>query len=517
MIQLDPPLSKSDDDACPAPPPVLRPHMPLTEARSTEQTRMTTLLEIGRSLSRAADTLELRSGVIARLSRLFEGDRLFYADVDERWTARLLFVATHGHARRADATYPAVSTEATSDDGCALHAEAARALALAVDGRSEATDALIVPVRIADRVVGEIGALRQADRPYTSEDADVLAFGAAIVAAALAQRVRVDETDARRMEAERLEEIGRAISSSLEIEEVLERVMQAAIDLTGADSATIWRRDGELSIVVASRGREALPVGFRVDVAPQIQYELVTSRRSIQLDDISADPRLSADVRARISGDGPRSAILIPMLMHEEVVGVLSVGHHEPLRYGPDAMGILERLALQAGIAVENAQLHAEIRDLSLTDPLTGLPNRRHLETVLANEFEAARRGRPLCVVLLDLDDFKGYNDRHGHAGGDLALREFAQILAVETRAMNLAVRYGGDEFVTIMSEAEADGAANLVQRVEQRVRAHPHLQEIGFSAGIAQYDPSSQTPQDLIAAADAAMYRRKVDARIGS
>lgn len=491
--------------------------MTLPELDPTPQARLTTLLDIGRSLSRTADTVELRTSVIARLSSLFTGDRLFYAEVDDRWTARLLAVAGHGHAQRADATYPAVSTEATSDDGCALHAEAARSLALAVDGNDDATDALIVPVRVGADVVGEVGALRRDGPAYTSEDADVLAFGTAIIAAALAQHARVCEIESRRIEAERLEEIGRAISSSLVVDEVLARVMQAAIDLTGADSATIWQRRGGLSIVVASRGREALPVGFHVDVAPGIEQELIDARRSIQLDDISADPRLPADVRARISGDGPRSAILIPMLMHDEVVGVLSVGHHEPHRYGPDAMRILERLALQAAIAVENAKLHAEIRELSLTDSLTGLPNRRHLETVLATEFEAARRGRPLAVVLLDLDDFKGYNDRHGHAGGDQVLREFAQILAVETRAMNLAARYGGDEFVTIMSESEPDGASRLLERVEQHVSAHPHLSEIGFSAGIAEYDPRMLTPQDLIAAADAAMYRRKVDARSGS
>ncbi|HEX6587804.1 MAG TPA: sensor domain-containing diguanylate cyclase [Longimicrobiales bacterium] len=489
--------------------------MTLSEIPVAPQQRLMILLEIGRSLSHATDMVELRTSVIARLSSLFEADRLFYADVDASWMARLVAVASHGHSQRADATYRAISTEATSDDGCALHAEAARSLAQTVDDRSEATDALIVPVRVGDRVVGEVGALRRAARPYTSEDADVLAFGAAIIAAALSQRARMEESEARRVEAERLEEIGRAISSSLEVAEVLERVMQAAIDLIGADAVTIWRREGERSMVVASHGDAALPVGFQIDVAPAVQHELIASRRSIPLDDITSDPRLPAELRARVSSMGPRSAILIPMVMHDDVVGVLSVGHHEPHRYGADAIRILERLALQAAIAVENAELHAEIRELSLTDPLTGLPNRRHFETVLANEFEAARRGRRLSVVLLDLDDFKGFNDRHGHAGGDQALREFAEILALETRAMNLAVRYGGDEFVTIMSEPEPDSATLLIQRVRDRVAAHPRLREIGFSAGVADYDPAMQTPHDLIEAADAAMYRRKTDTRL--
>ena len=487
-----------------------------TPARSArnEQSRLATLLEIGRSLSGATDDAEVRLTVVSGVSRLFETDRVFYGEIDAHGRARTTLLATHGQPRRADATYPVISTSATSDDGCALDREPAHVLSVALGGTVAPVGAIAVPVRLAGRLVGELGAIRYDGDPFTSEECDVLAFGASIIAAAVAQRLRFDETETRRHEAERLEQIGRAITSSLELDEVLERVLQAALDLTGADSCTVWRRETGRSLVVASRGIDAPPPGFTVDGAPDLHPDLLEHRRSVQIDDIGSDARLPVSTRATFAGGGPRSAILIPMLSHDSVVGVLAVNHHEPQRYGPEQMGILERLALQAAIAIENARLHAEIRDLSLTDPLTGLPNRRHLDMVLAKEFEAARRGRPLAVAMLDLDDFKAYNDAHGHAGGDAALRDFAELLAGATRKMNLAARFGGDEFVTVLSESTAEGAAHLVERIEAKVRAHPRLHGIGVSAGVAEYTRDMATPQELIEAADAAMYRRKLEPR---
>ena len=489
----------------------------MTPARpsSTEHARLATLLDIGRSLTGATDAVELRHSIASRLSGLFPGDVLFCSDVLDG-EARVVCVAHDGTARRADQKYAPVSSPATPDSGCELNGEAARVVGDVVGGTEQASGALVVPVRIGNRVVAELGAVRFEDGGFDADDCDLLAFGAAIRAAALAQRARVDETETRRREAERLEEIGRAITSSLDIEEVLQRVMQAVLDLTRADVCSVWRREGDRSIVVASRGQQAPPVGFELDVAPSIHTELVTHRRSIQIADLSSDPRLPAPLRAQVAGNGPRSVVLVPMLSEDDVIAVLAVSHHQPHSYGSDAMGILERLALQAAIAIENARLHAEIRDLSLTDPLTGLPNRRHMEMVLAKEFEAARRGRSLTVVLLDLDDFKGYNDAHGHPAGDQALREIAAIRTGVTRAMNLAVRYGGDEFLAILSESTEEGAAHLVERIEQRVRANPRLAGIGVSAGIAQYSRDMPTPQALVEAADAAMYRRKVAPRAG-
>src|SRR5690606_15056905 len=136
-----------------------------------------------------------------------------------------------------------------------------------------------------------------------------------------------------------------------------------------------------------------------------------------------------------------------------QVIGALSVGHMEWRTYSADDLRVLERLANHAGIAVGNARLHERIRVLSLTDPLTGLANRRHLSVYLEREFAAARRGRTLSVLLFHLDRFKEYNDTAGHQAGDEALRAFARILRTETRTMNLTARYGGDEFIAVLTE----------------------------------------------------------------
>jgi diguanylate cyclase (GGDEF)-like protein len=133
---------------------------------------------------------------------------------------------------------------------------------------------------------------------------------------------------------------------------------------------------------------------------------------------------------------------------------------------------------------------------LALTDELTGLPNRRHLRLVLERDFAAAqRRGRPLSLVMFDLDEFKAYNDRYGHAAGDAALRAFADMLQARTRRTDLSARYGGEEFLTILAETDIEHALTFVDVLRERI-ARLELPEgsIRASIGLACHTPGMKT-----------------------
>ncbi len=137
----------------------------------------------------------------------------------------------------------------------------------------------------------------------------------------------------------------------------------------------------------------------------------------------------------------------------------------------------------------------------------------RQLDFFLEKEFAAAQRGRPLCFALFDLDHFKEFNDAWGHQAGDQALIRFAGVLRTETRAMNLAARYGGEEFASVLSETSRVGAHAYAQRVRRRMGLELNG-ALTVSAGVAVYSETMTDAADLVAAADRALYRAKMEGR---
>lgn len=158
-------------------------------------------------------------------------------------------------------------------------------------------------------------------------------------------------------------------------------------------------------------------------------------------------------------------------------------------------------------------RLHGErekAERLALIDELTDLPNRRYLGLMLEREFAAARRGRGLVVVAFDVDGLKDINDRHGHAAGDDALRAFASILKANTRTMDMSARLAGDEFVTVLSSANVQGALVFVRRVQHATKVAALSAPITVSAGLARYQSHMEDADSLVRAADTALYRAK-------
>ncbi len=180
---------------------------------------------------------------------------------------------------------------------------------------------------------------------------------------------------------------------------------------------------------------------------------------------------------------------------------------------------VIAYLAVAMAVGWLAEALHKEravVEDMAFTDLLTRLPNRRHARLFLDNEFAAAQRGRLLSVVLFDLDHFKAFNDQWGHGGGDEALRVFANILAPLTRRMDLSARFGGEEFLSVLTSTDTEGALIFADRIRAAL-AETVIGTGGrltVSAGLASFHSSVRSPDELLAAADHALYQAKRDGR---
>lgn len=307
-----------------------------------------------------------------------------------------------------------------------------------------------------------------------------------------------------------LVEVSTALAGSTDLNATLELVTSWTCRLLNTQAASIelLRDDGHALVIHAAVGLPDGVVGMQFPVDGSFTGWVVQRREPRATADPSTDPFISG-ASLKVLGRSPTAAA--PMRCRENVVGALSCISHRP--FTEDDLELLQALADQAAVAIENARLFEQVHTLSITDPLTNLSNRRQLDRDLSREFAAARRGRQLVAVMFDLNGFKDYNDRYGHLAGDQALRAFADALATETRKMNLAVRYGGDEFLVLLADADLEGTAVFIQRIRDRFNetiAKFGVEGLGFAAGTAEYHPGMRDATELIAAADRSLYQVK-------
>lgn len=380
---------------------------------------------------------------------------------------------------------------------------------LGPDSDEEVTRSVIAAPLIHERqVLGVISAQSYRAGAYLESDLELLTTLADVAAVAIWNARTVKELDEQRLELEQMEEVSRALTSSLELGEVLQRIVRATRELTGADGAGVWliREDGHAELAITA-GELALPMGTRVAIPEGLEDRFRDTGEPLVVGRDRTDPLVPPGIATLLRAE---SGIGVPLIAGDEFIGALSVSHMEHRRYPLRVVRRLQRLALNAAVAVANARLHEQLRTLSLTDPLTQLPNRRHMNLFLSKEFAAAERGRSLAVVMFDLDGFKRYNDTEGHQAGDAVLCRFAAHLTNETRAMNLAARYGGDEFICILSDTDVHGGAMHAGRVFKAVKNDPLMAGIGASAGVAAYEEGMVSPEELVRKADEELYRAK-------
>ncbi|MDT7778476.1 MAG: hypothetical protein QOC99_988 [Acidobacteriota bacterium] len=279
-------------------------------------------------------------------------------------------------------------------------------------------------------------------------------------------------------------------------------------------------RSGELSVKAA--------VGPRAEVTRESRMRLGEGVSGTVLRE--GRPAVVRDV-TKVSGWHPASAersyktksfISYPIVIAGRKVGVLNMTDKTSGGvYDEFDLGLLDMIAPQMALALDRVEWHSKATQfqlLSITDPLTSLVNRRYLEERLQEELERSKRHRfSMGFLMVDIDDFKAYNDAHGHQAGDLALEMTAQCLKTALRSADVAARYGGEEFSILLPQTGLSEAGVIAERIRRRIERtqFPHgksqpLGSVTVSIGVSAYGAELDTASEIIYAADQALYAAK-------
>jgi diguanylate cyclase (GGDEF)-like protein/putative nucleotidyltransferase with HDIG domain len=320
-----------------------------------------------------------------------------------------------------------------------------------------------------------------------------------------------------------LYEIARKFSSSLEVESILSMLVDKVAHLVPFDACAVYLYD-EMKGYASTR----LAVGEGADglrdrcVAPGegVTGFALANRRAVN----GLPPTLEFDRRDRKSQNKYRSMAALPLFKDEILLGALTVYSSSLREYTDNQIRLLETVTRLASDALANAMHHAETESNALTDSLTGLPNARGLHLRFDEEVARARRNnRPFQVIMLDLDDFKIVNDTFGHKIGDRMLREVASLIQSQLREYDFLARYAGDEFVALLPDLTAQQVAELCERIERVVRGFSLnvrakvRARVGISIGGSVFGSDGETLDQLLIAADQAMYRAKSAHKTGA
>lgn len=488
------------------------------EISPREAERYRTLVDASRKLGATLTPAELHEVIYRETAGALTAPGFYLALHDQgRDLARVVYYAEEGVGQHSDIPFRGSDSEVISTRKATIVGGQIAESALMTLGEDDAEptrSAIVAPLLHDGRVLGSISAQSPKENAYDQGDLEMLEGIAGIAAVAIYNSQQFAELDRRRREAEQLEEIGRALTSKLDPDQVIRLVISAASDVLDVDGVAVWLKDPRTAGVcrVADSGGEiALPIGLEWSLEDELFEALVDQHEFVVMDDLAAPGAgLPANVAEHLTGG---SAVGVPLVLGGQLEGILTAGSRQPRRFTREDIGVLQRLASQACVALGNARLHANLHALSLTDPLTGLPNRRRLQIHLDHEVAAARRGRPMAIAVFDIDRFKHYNDTFGHIAGDEILKAVGSVLLSENRAMNVVARYGGDEFVSVLSETGIDGVRHFVERVQERIVENETLAKFGISIsiGCAEFDPEKMASvNDVLRAADADMYDAK-------
>lgn len=310
-------------------------------------------------------------------------------------------------------------------------------------------------------------------------------------------------------------EVAKLLMSTLDLKDLLENILKIVMNVTDSHLGIVYlfeEGDQRLSPIVHYGTQSELePLNLKEGYPGRAASEKTTF--------VLKPPRESAERLMELGyiKTSPAEVAYIPLIHQTKLLGVLVLGSTKEFR--KEERLLFDYLANQISIALDNAIMHHRIQELSITDPLTGLYNRRYLNLRLGEEWaRSVRHHQPLSVILADVDNFKSVNDTYGHDKGDEVLRALGAILKKQVRKEDIAARYGGEEFVLALPDTESKEAAVIAERIRKTMEDTP-FEWMGKSAtisiGVAAYpDEMVESYEELLQSSDQTMYTAKVSGK---
>lgn len=374
---------------------------------------------------------------------------------------------------------------------------------------------LAIPILNEDEILGVLNYMMLSPEKKFQPTAVSLAQTLAKYSAIAIQKARLlEEAQRRAREAETLQQASAAVSSALRLDQVLDQVLENLERVVPYDSCALFLKEDEHLVVVAARGfsHPEQVKGQRFSARDELLLESLKNHSPIILADVQKDSRYKR------WGDSAhvRSWMGVPLIKRNSAIGFLTIDHSQPNVYTENHAKLALAFANQAAAAIENARLFESVQRMAVSDPLTGLYNRRHFFDLAGKEFYRARRyGKALAVIMMDLDDLKKINDSYGHLTGDQLIIFVAEQCRQQLRKADLAARFGGDEFILLLPETGLEAAMQVAWRLRDAVvkgfrDENGGVVVSGVSLGVSAMDAGCNSLELLVNRADQALYTAK-------
>lgn len=314
--------------------------------------------------------------------------------------------------------------------------------------------------------------------------------------------------------------VAQVVVSSLDLDEVLQNILHSAMTIMDMPAGTVAlynEATGKLQLHAHAGLSEKFTAHDSWTVKPGgLTHEILERGELFVIEDTQQASFFNNPLAVE---EGLRSLIAVPLKMQRNVVGVLYVDDFAPRCFPREKLELLSVLGSFASMSIDNARLHQRTMELACTDGLTGLYNQRQFKKVFQEEVaRAARYNKPMSIILLDVDDFKKFNDSYGHPNGDIVLQQMARLLIELLRGSDLVFRYGGEEFVILLPETAFPATVQVAERIRIFVETEtPKFLNlitattgVTVSVGVASFPEDGDTAAALFKTVDDLMYEAK-------